>query len=357
MTNISTKLYKIDNKKIEEKNINSLKNDSIIREAALLLKNGELVAFPTETVYGLGADATNENAVRKIYTAKGRPQDNPLIVHISNIEQLKNVMSGRLSKVAQKLISHFWPGPLTIIVKKSSNIPDQTTAGMDSVAVRMPAHPLSHALIEAANLPIAAPSANRSGAPSPTRAEHVMDDLSGKIPLILDGGPSSVGVESTVVDVRTGLKILRPGGISLEEIQEIIGDIPVYDTESDHIFADDNTKPLSPGMKYKHYSPDTSLSIIDRDIDIKKFIAEQNNNNIGFILTEETIREIDFQLNNVKIFNMGSGNNPHEIASNLYDVLRKIDKVSVNNAFIESISEKGIGKAVMNRIYKASIKE
>ena len=202
-----------------------LKNDSAVIEAAELLKKGEVVALPTETVYGLAADAMNPKAVKKIFKAKGRPQDNPLIVHIADKAQLEQLTAFEIPVKAEKLMKKFWPGPLTIIFSKSPDVPAETSAGLQTIAVRMPAHPLMLAVIERSNLVLAAPSANTSGFPSPTRAEHVYDDLKGKIPLILDGGPCQLGVESTVLDIRGDqLRVLRPGGISREEISQFLGE-------------------------------------------------------------------------------------------------------------------------------------
>ncbi|MFP4017117.1 MAG: L-threonylcarbamoyladenylate synthase, partial [Halanaerobiales bacterium] len=257
MEKYNTELYKIDYSLIEDNDLEALKEHPAVKKAAELIRSGELVAFPTETVYGLGADASNETAVERIYLAKGRPQDNPLIVHIASLKQLEIITQGNLSTLVEKLIDKFWPGPLTIILDKNGVIPDRTTAGLGSVAVRMPAHPLARALIEAAGKPIAAPSANISGAPSPTRALHVMNDLKGRIPLILDGGSSWVGVESTVIDVSGDkIIILRPGGVSREEIEKTIASTNSLAVEvqfSSSLSGKDSTsieKPRSPGMKY-----------------------------------------------------------------------------------------------------------
>ena len=220
----NTEILKIESKILQKNSIELNTKNKEVQKAAEYIKMGELAAFPTETVYGLGADALNPNAVKKIFAAKGRPQDNPLIVHVADLEQLKKLIRGELSKVSRKLINKYWPGPLTLIFQKSSTVPDRTTAGLDTVAVRMPDNPIALALIKAASLPIAAPSANTSGYPSPTEAEHVYNDLNGKIPLIIDGGPCRVGLESTVLDIR-GEKpvILRPGGITREDLSGFLG--------------------------------------------------------------------------------------------------------------------------------------
>jgi len=231
-----------------------LKNDPAVIEAAELLKAGEIVALPTETVYGLAADAMNPGAVEKIFRAKGRPQDNPLIVHIADKSQLRKLTAAEIPIKAEKLMERFWPGPLTIIFPKSPAVPAVTSAGLDTIAVRMPAHPLMLAVIERSGLTLAAPSANTSGFPSPTRAEHVFNDLKHKIPLILDGGACHFGVESTVIDIRAEeIKVLRPGGISREEISKFLGEEVTLAAELKE------EQVLSPGMKYRHYAPSKKL--------------------------------------------------------------------------------------------------
>jgi L-threonylcarbamoyladenylate synthase len=350
---INTRINKISSDLISEGDVYKLLNETAILEGACLLKKGEVVAFPTETVYGLGADATNTSAVRKIFEAKGRPQDNPLIVHISNLEQLYNIIDGEVPENGKKLINAFWPGPLTLILSKSREIPDITTAGLDSIAVRMPEHPVARALIEKSSLPLAAPSANSSGYPSPTLAEHVIHDLKGKIPYIIDGGACKVGVESTVVDVRgENVKILRPGGVTREDIELILG----YKISSS-IDLINLEKPITPGMKYRHYSPETPLYIIDREklFNIKTISAGFNKEKIALILTNESKENLkDYSF--IDIYNMGSLYNMEEIAHNLFAILRELDRKSYDIIFIERIPEKGIGEAVMNRLHKASIK-
>lgn len=373
MREYKTKIYKIDDKLIKEENIEGLKSDSFLIEAAELLKKGELVAFPTETVYGLGADATNPSAVEKIYLAKERPQDNPLIVHIANLEQLDEIAKEGLSNIGEKLTKAFWPGPLTIIVSKKSIIPDKTTAGLESVAVRMPNHPLTRALIEITGLAIAAPSANKSGAPSPTKAFHVINDLSAKIPLIIDGGSAEVGVESTVVDIRgDNVKILRPGGVSREEIKEVIGGY-LYESDSSYQFKNSSQlrkeelgtnnilreagRPVSPGMKYRHYSPETPLYIIENEDFLKELIQSGPDQDTALVLSDETYAKYFSLLEDIKVIKMGPRRKPAIIASNIFELLRSLDKQVLKNVYIEAIPEKGIGEAVMNRIRKASIRE
>ena len=232
-----------------------------MKEAAQLINQGEVVAFPTETVYGLGADATNEEAVKKIFIAKGRPGDNPLIVHITSVDQIQTVIRGEMPVWAKKLADAYWPGPLTMIFDKGDRIPSCVTAGLDSVAVRIPSHKDARNLIDAAQKPVAAPSANLSGRPSPTTAKHVFDDMNGRIPMIIDGGESDVGLESTVLDVRRmPVKVLRPGGITPKMIADIVGEVEVAGSVMRPLKEGETV--LSPGMKYKHYAPEGSLVIV-----------------------------------------------------------------------------------------------
>jgi len=355
MEKFNTELCKIDYNLIKEDKIEELSRHPAIKKAANLLKQGQLVAFPTETVYGLGADATNEKAVDKIYLAKGRPQDNPLIVHIASLQQLEKVICGNINKMIRKLIDNFWPGPLTIIFDKNDMIPDRTTAGLDSVAVRMPSHPVTRALIEVSGLAIAAPSANRSGKPSPTRAAHVINDLQSRIPYIIDGGPAWVGLESTVIDVRDGqVKILRPGGISREKIMKSL----CFD---ENISNDDNElnteKPLSPGMKYRHYSPETPLLIVEDQQTLKRLIDKGINSDVGIVLSDESYTKYHSCLTGVNIIKMGPRNKADIIAARLFDILRSLDNLGLKQVYIEGIPKAGIGEAVMNRLYKASSRE
>ena len=236
-------------------------DDASIRRAAALLRAGELVAFPTETVYGLGADALNAEASARIFAAKGRPADNPLIAHIAGENGLAGLIALEPCACARALMRAFWPGPMTLIFPKSPRVPREVTAGLDTVAVRMPSHPVARALISAAQTPIAAPSANRSGRPSPTTAAHVLEDMEGRIPLILDGGPCEVGLESTVVDV-TGARprILRPGGVTLEMLEGVVGDVDVDEGVLHQLQAGSQAR--SPGMKYKHYAPKGEVTIV-----------------------------------------------------------------------------------------------
>jgi len=331
-----------------------LKNDPAVIEAAELLKKGEVVALPTETVYGLAADAMNPEAVKKIFKAKGRPQDNPLIVHIADKSQLKQLTAVKIPATAKKLIEKFWPGPLTIIFSKNSNVPAETSAGLQTIAVRMPAHPLILAVIERSGLALAAPSANTSGFPSPTRAEHVYNDLNGEIPLILDGGSCHFGVESTVLDIRGDqLRVLRPGGISRGKISRFLGEevILAADLKEERV--------LSPGMKYRHYAPQKKLYTFNFDDKISVLnlaLKKAKNKKIAIIAARGS--KIDTKKlsdNNIKLLKVFSHAEPEELARKLFDLLRKLDAdQNVEEIYIEELDTAGIGEAVMNRIYKAA---
>src|SRR6056297_1822119 len=283
----NTEIEKITQNLIKEEKIDEIKNSLAIKKAVELILQDEVVAFPTETVYGLGANALKAKAVNKIFKAKGRPSDNPLIAHIASDKQLPELIAGDIPETVKKLIKRFWPGPLTIIFNKSKLVPDITTAGLNTVAVRMPSHPVALALIQKVNLPLAAPSANSSGFPSPTKAEHVYNDLNGKIPLIVDGGICNIGVESTVVEIKdNSVNILRPGGIPKERIEEVLGaDFKVETANQAEV-----KKPKSPGMKYKHYAPRTPLWIVKSD-NIKKVLKENDFNHAKtvVILTNESL--------------------------------------------------------------------
>ncbi len=343
---MKTEIIKID--------VNNIENNKIAY-AAEIIKKGGLVAFPTETVYGLGANALNPDAVKNIFKAKGRPSDNPLIVHISKIEQLNDLVI-EVPSAVQKLISRFWPGPLTIILKRSCAVSDEITAGLDTVAVRMPSHPIALALINMSSCPIAAPSANSSGKPSPTRANHVIEDLKGKIDLIIDGGPTSVGVESTVLDMTSSQPvILRPGGITLEQLNEVLEHVLINVSEENN--SSNSKVPRSPGLKYRHYSPKAKIIIVDGEpakaVEKIKELAEvyeKENVKIGILATEQTKN-----LYNVPIvISMGDREKADIIASKLFNCFREFDHLGIQLILAESINEKGIGSAVMNRLIKAS---
>ncbi|WLR53314.1 L-threonylcarbamoyladenylate synthase [Bacillus tianshenii] len=319
-----------------------------IQEAALWIKENEVIGFPTETVYGLGANALNDRAVEKIFAAKGRPSDNPLIVHISNVEQLKQ-LTAHINEKAQALIDAYWPGPLTMIFQSNGKASEKVTAGLSTVAVRMPDHPVAQALIEASGLPLAAPSANRSGKPSPTKAEHVEFDLDGKIAGILDGGETGVGVESTVLDVTCEPPmILRPGGITKSQIEQVIGKIAF-----DPSLQKAEEAPKSPGMKYTHYAPDAELSVVDGD---KYMIQElvdkvkKQGRRVGILTTEENK---DFYEADI-VLSCGTRADLKTVARHLYGVLRDFDTHKLDVILSERFPETEVGEAVMNRLLKAA---
>lgn len=341
---------------IEKFNLESKdKNTALINKAAEILNNGGLVAFPTETVYGLGANALNPIAVKKIYEAKGRPSDNPLIVHISDISEL-NQLTENISEKAYKLIEAFWPGPLTIILKKSNLIPKETSGGLDTVAIRFPSNTAAQLIIKAAGVPIAAPSANSSGKPSPTHASHVIFDLNGKIDMIIDGGHSVYGLESTIIDLSTDIPcLLRPGAITKSMIENVIGNINIDKAVIEKL--GENEKPKAPGMKYKHYSPYADIKIISGNTDntvlyINKMLTECQNNNIkaGVIASEQT----KDKYKDCTVLVIGDRNKPETIAANLFKMLRKCDFLSLDVVYIESFDESEIGMAIMNRLKKAA---
>lgn len=325
-----------------------------IEAAGDILKNGGLVAFPTETVYGLGADALNPEAAKKIYAAKGRPSDNPLIVHISNMKALEKITS-EITENAKKMAEQFWPGPLTMIFPKSEQVPLETTGGLETVAVRMPNHPIALELIDVGGGYIAAPSANTSGKPSPTKAEHVALDMDGRIPMILDGGAVGIGIESTIVDFSTEIPmILRPGYITPEMIREVIGEVKM-----DPGLSMDNpaAHPKAPGMKYKHYAPKADLILVNgaQEKVIQKInelvsIAQKSGKKTGVIGTDETCG--GYQAGIVK--SIGTREEEDTIARHLYGILREFDELDVDIIYSESFSTPRIGQAIMNRMLKAA---
>lgn len=328
--------------------------EEIMQSAGKIIRKGGIVAFPTETVYGLGADALNPDAVQKIFDAKGRPADNPLIVHVAKREDFSR-LAEEIPPTAQKLMDHFCPGPLTLILKKKDIIPDITTAGLDSVAIRVPSNEIAKELILAAGTPIAAPSANKSGSPSPTCASHVMNDLEGRIDAIIDGGDTEIGIESTVVDARGEIPIiLRPGDVSREDIEKVVGEVEIG-------YKDNKVsveKPLSPGMKYTHYSPHARVILLEGDAEaIKQKIAEliqqysSEEKKVGVLLTEE----IHNDLKVVKVVSLGSASEPSVAANRIFGAMREMDLEGIDIILVDgSFTAKGIGAAVFNRLRKAS---
>ncbi|MED9821339.1 MAG: L-threonylcarbamoyladenylate synthase [Christensenellales bacterium] len=324
-----------------------------IEEAAQLIRAGELVGMPTETVYGLGANALDENAVRKIFEAKGRPGDNPLIVHVSCLDEIPPLVRA-IPEGARRLMEAFWPGPMTLILPKSDRIPSAVSAGLDTVGIRLPASEAARALIRAAGRPIAAPSANRSGRPSPTTAQHVLEDMDGRIPFILDGGASEVGVESSVIDATGEVPvILRPGGITPEMVERVLGGVRVDEHVMSPLAEGDIVR--SPGMKYKHYAPKARTTIFDGEAErvmaaiCARYDAAQAAGERPAILGFD---EHDFG-GRTRI-SLGSVKRPQEAAARLFGALRELDERGETIALCEAVEATGIGLAVMNRMGRAA---
>ena len=340
--------------KTEVLRINSKKPDDVIIErASSLIRSGEIVAFPTETVYGLGANALDPLAISKIYQIKGRPSDNPLIVHIGDL----NMLSGLVSTIPpreMRMIKKFWPGPITLIFKKSKSVPKITTGGLGTVAVRMPRNKIALALIKRSGLPIAAPSANLSGKPSPTNASHVKEDLDGKVKLILDGGRTEIGIESTVIDMTPRIPvILRPGGISKERIEDEIGEVRFHDTLLG-IRSKSKKINKSPGMKYRHYSPNARVVIVEgsktraeeKIIELTKKLKDDGKR-VSIMTANRSLKP------NANIIQF-LGNNLDTIARNLFANLRKADKDHIDVIVVQGINYNNTGFAIMNRLKKAA---
>ena len=343
---MQTKVYNIDLENM---------NESQMQEAGDLIAAGELVAFPTETVYGLGGDALHPDAAKKIYEAKGRPSDNPLIVHIadvSDLERVAKVVPGQ----AKKLADAFWPGPLTMIVWKKDEVPYATTGGLETVAVRMPDHPVALELIRKSGKLIAAPSANTSGRPSPTEASHVYADMDGRIAMILDGGSVGIGIESTIIDLTEPVPmVLRPGYITPEMLAEVLGEEVIIDPGI--LAADDTTKPKAPGMKYRHYAPKAEMIIVEgkekaviEKINALTEEAHQSGKKVAVIATEET--ECAYQADYV--LSIGKREDEDSIAKHMYKILRDCDTLEVEVIYSESFQTPRIGQAIMNRLLKAA---
>ncbi len=327
---------------------------SVLAEAGRWIKQGELVAFPTETVYGLGGDALQADSSRRIYAAKGRPSDNPLIVHIAKWEDIYDICRD-IPEAAKKLADAFWPGPLTMILKKQDIVPKETTGGLDTVAVRLPGHAVARAFIEAAGGYVAAPSANVSGRPSPTLAKYVLEDMAGKIPMIIDGGAVGIGVESTIVDLTEGVPVvLRPGYITHEMLENVLGEVSDDRTMMESL---QDVIPKAPGMKYRHYAPKGSLAIVTGPEE--KVIAYINDacskaksagKRTGVLCTSET--EARYQADRVKC--VGTRADENTVAQGLYQALRECDDEGLEILFAESFPTEGIGQAIMNRLLKAA---
>lgn len=326
-----------------------------IKEASEVIKSGGTVAFPTETVYGLGADGLNQDAVKKIFEAKGRPQDNPLILHVSSPREVFEI-ADEVPYIAQKLMDKFWPGPLTIILNKKNIVPMVTSAGLDTIGIRMPSSEIALKLIELSKKPIAAPSANISGRPSPTEVERCIEDLSGRVDYIIGGESSKVGVESTIVDCTVYPPVvLRPGGITLEMLKDIDNNIEIDKALKGKPTED--FKPKAPGMKYRHYAPKANLKIIrgksEKTIEIIQKMLEnyiEKNNKVAVITTDENIQEFK----NCNVISLGSENDFNQIARNLFESLRRCDDLGVDFILCQGFEECGVGLAIMNRLNKAA---
>ena len=386
----------METKRITIEDRNHIKDEEL-KEAAGILRSGGLVAFPTETVYGLGGNALDEDAARKIYAAKGRPSDNPLIAHVSCMEEVAPLVK-EIPEAGRKLMEAFWPGPLTMIFPKSDRVPYGTTGGLDTVAIRMPDDPVANRLIALAGVPVAAPSANTSGRPSPTTADHVWQDMNGRIEMIIDGGPVGIGVESTIVDVSSAVPaVLRPGAITMEMLQEVLGEVSVDPAILGPLSAD--VRPKAPGMKYKHYAPKADLTLVEpegpartagparmadsvRTADSVRMDGADRNTaanqanglnekqlqamickvqelarekleagyNVGVICTDESRHCYTDGI----VRSIGARKSQASVAHNLYALLREFDDLDVDYIFSESFPQDHLGQAIMNRLSKAA---
>lgn len=358
-SSLSTRLLKVDPHRPEP---------DIIREAAAVLRRGGLVAFPTETVYGLGANGLDPEAVAKIFRAKGRPADNPLIMHVARPDDGAR-LAAKWPLVAERAAEAFWPGPLTLVVPSRGHVPAVVTAGLPTVAVRIPDHPVALALLREAAVPVAAPSANRSGRPSPTRAEHVWNDLQGRIDLILDGGPVGIGVESTVLDVTTDPPtVLRPGGIGVEALRDVLGDVAVDpdavhppEDVDDEEEAGERPAPRSPGMKYRHYAPSCPVELIvgepsarQRTLAQRAAYYADGGQRVGVIATEEGAKQLAGENDRLLLRTVGPAHRPDLYARRLFQYMRELEGEGSDVIIMEGIEPEGIGLAVMNRLRKAA---
>lgn len=340
--------------KVDKTQLNSEESIRVTEKAGEILRKGGLAAFPTETVYGLGADGLNEEAAGKIYAAKGRPSDNPLIIHITDMESLKKIAKN-IPETALRIAEKYWPGPLTMIFEKTDAVPYGTTGGLDTVAVRMPCDGIAAAVIRAGGGFIAAPSANTSGRPSPTEARHVKEDLDGRIDMIVDGGPVDIGVESTILDMTAvPPMILRPGAVTKEMLEELVGEICV---DRAVIASHSKERPKAPGMKYRHYAPRAELSIVEGEaeavISVINHTAAQKaleGFKVGIIGTDETFKRYKGGV----VKSIGTRMDEAAIANHLYRILREFDDERVDYIFSEAFPTGGIGSAVMNRLLKAA---
>ncbi|MEG0214583.1 MAG: L-threonylcarbamoyladenylate synthase [Hungatella sp.] len=345
----------METKRIKIEDNQNIKEDQLL-EAAYILQQGGLVAFPTETVYGLGANALDEEAAGKIYAAKGRPSDNPLIAHVADMEAVE-ALTACIPDAGRKLMEAYWPGPLTLVFPKSAVVPYKTTGGLETVAIRMPSDPVAQRLIALAGIPIAAPSANTSGRPSPTTAEHVYQDMNGKIEMIVDGGSVGIGLESTIVDVSGAIPtMLRPGAITIEMLRKTLGQVEIDPAILGPM--KEGVKPKAPGMKYRHYAPRAELMLVESmDMDkVVQTILELTEEklrlgcSVGVICTEETKDRYSKGI----VRSLGMRTKETTIAHNLFAVLREYDDLDVDYIFSESFSKAELGQAIMNRLTKAA---
>ena len=381
----------METKRIIIEDRNHIKDEEL-KEAARILHSGGLVAFPTETVYGLGGNALDEDAARKIYAAKGRASDNPLIAHVSCVEEVEPLVK-EIPEAGRKLMEAFWPGPLTMIFPKSEKVPYGTTGGLDTVAIRMPDDPVANRLIALAGVPVAAPSANTSGRPSPTTADHVWQDMNGRIEMIIDGGPVGIGVESTIVDVSSAVpSVLRPGAITMEMLAEVLGEVSVDPAILGPLSAD--VRPKAPGMKYKHYAPKADLTLVEPGTGTEresgaeqvtgaeqKTGADRNTGADPETGLDETqlqamirkVRELSREkieagykvgvictdesrgcYTDGEVRSIGARKSQASVAHNLYALLREFDDLGVDYIFSESFPKDHLGQAIMNRLSKAA---
>lgn len=334
---------------IVDKYVDNLENNPQVVDAANFLRDNEVVALPTETVYGLGGNAKSDVAVAKIFAAKGRPSDNPLIIHIAEKKQLHTFVAEIPAK-AELLMEAFWPGPLTIIFKKKEGVLAETaTAGLSTVAVRMPDHPVALALLKSCGLPIAAPSANSSGKPSPTNAQHVLDDLNGKIAGVIDGGATGIGVESTVIDCTEAIPvILRPGGVTKEQLAAVLGEVRV-----DAALTDEAARPKAPGMKYQHYAPNAPLYMVSGTTEFLQRLVEEKRMEglrVGVLTTKEHANVFEADV----VLACGTRAELETVATALYDTLRRFNQEKVDIIYSEVFPNAGVGNAIMNRLQKAA---
>ena len=336
--------------RVDLDNLNKSKND--IKIAAEIIRDGGLVAFPTETVYGLGGDGTNPDAARKIYSAKGRPSDNPLIIHISDPTEAEKYTY--TNELYYKLADRFMPGPLTVVMRSKDSIPKETRGGLSTVAVRCPSHPVARMLIAMADRPIAAPSANLSGSPSPTEAGHVIDDMTGRIDMIIDGGGCEIGLESTIVKLEDdgSMVLLRPGKITVDELA-CVGDVYIADAVTNML--KDGQVALSPGMKYRHYAPEAPLVLLDGDTDeVSSFIASEGKESFAVICYSEDKESLRRDLPGATFYILGAKDNINEQAHQLFAILREVDKQNYEKIYAPLPSKDGVGLALYNRMIRAA---